>query len=79
MLDEADDHCLRLEVHTHNDYGATVALYKGLIIAIKKAVKDSLGSVWTKKEENSWNGSIKRVLADIGKIIVSALEASQII
>ena len=72
LLGEADEHYLRFEVHTHNDYGATVALYKGLLTAIKKAVKDSLGTVWTTKEEKSWNASIKRILVDIEKIIVSA-------
>jgi hypothetical protein len=68
LLDEVDDNYLQFETHMHQGYGANTALYRGLLTAVKDAVKIALADSWSAAEDTAWDATIDRIVSDIERL-----------
>ena len=68
LLDETEEGYLDFETQMHKSYGANVALYSALLLAIKETVRDVTGKSWSEEKEMAWNGVIEKIVNDIERL-----------
>jgi hypothetical protein len=68
LLDEVDADYLAFEARTHQGYGADTGQYRGILTAVKAAVCDVLGELWSSREEDAWEQSINRIVGKIESV-----------
>lgn len=56
--EEIDPGYLNFEVHSHQAYGVTPAMFRPLLECARDAVADLLGERWTPSMKTAWDGRI---------------------
>lgn len=68
LLGEVDDSYLAFEAKMHKGYGANIALYRGLLSAVRDTVKDALAASWSAEQDMAWDASINRIVGDLERL-----------
>lgn len=65
LLGDVEEDYLSFEAKMHEGYGATPAMYRGVLDAVKQAVGAALGAEWSVTREAAWVRSIDSIVARI--------------
>lgn len=68
LLGESDSGYLEFETKVHKGYGADTGLYRGLLMAIKAAMKDTMAQAWGSETDAAWDRTIDRIIKDIAQV-----------
>ena len=68
LLGETNDDYVQFEARTHREYGASPALYRGLLTAVKSTVRDHMGADWAATQEAAWDRSIERIVDEFAQV-----------
>ena len=65
LLGELDRDYLDFESRMHEGYGATPAMYRGMLQAVKEEVRDVLAGQWSDSRDVAWNCTIDRIVVEL--------------
>ena len=65
LLGELDRDYLDFESRMHEGYGATPAMYRGMLQAVKEEVRDVLAEQWSDSRDVAWNCTIDRIVVEL--------------
>lgn len=68
LLDDIDTSYLEFETRTHRGYGANSRFYRGMLEAVRDAVKRALKDGWSTQYESAFTRSIDQIVEEIERL-----------
>ncbi len=65
LLTGTDRHYIEFEVTTHKGYGVRPRMYRNLLDAVHKTVREAAGDDWNEHFESAWQGRVEDLLNEI--------------